>query len=87
MCNLCKSTDHKARACQFSWARDTRETSDPESESVTEETPEKTATDDPEELPMTEECDGLLTGQPDAEDNNNHQYDGPGHRGDVPISF
>ena len=71
MCNLCKSTDHKARACQFSWARDTRETSDPESESVTEETPEKTATDDPEELPMTEECDGLLTGQPDAEDNNN----------------
>ena len=26
MCNLCKSTDHKARACQFSWARDTRET-------------------------------------------------------------
>ena len=71
MCNLCKSTNHKARACQFSWARDTRETSDPESESVTEETPEKTATDDPEELPMTEECDGLLTGQPDAEDNNN----------------
>ena len=71
MCNLCKSTDHKARACQFSWARDTRETSDPESESVTEETPEKTTTDDPEELPMTEECDGLLTGQPDAEDNNN----------------
>ena len=71
MCNLCKSTDHKARACQFSWARDTRETSDPESESVTEETPEKTATDDPEEIPMTEECDGLLTGQPDAEDNNN----------------
>ena len=71
MCNLCKSTDHKARACQFSWARDTRETSDPESEPVTEETPEKTATDDPEVLPMTEECDGLLTGQPDAEDNNN----------------
>ena len=71
MCNLCKSTDHKARACQFSWARDTRETSDPESESVTEKTPEKTATDDPEELPMTEECDGLLTGQPDTEDNNN----------------
>ena len=71
MCNLCKSTNHKARACQFSWARDTRETSDPESESVTEETPEKTATDDPEELPMTEECDGLLTGQPDTEDNNN----------------
>ncbi|RMX55326.1 hypothetical protein pdam_00019102 [Pocillopora damicornis] len=51
MCNLCKSTDHKARACQFSWARDTRETSDPESESVTEKTPKKTATDDPEELP------------------------------------
>ena len=71
MCNLCKSTDHKARACQFSWARDTRETSDPESEPVTEETPEKTATDDPEVLPMTEKCDGLLTGQPDAEDNNN----------------
>lgn len=71
MCNLCKSTDHKARACQFSWARDTRETSDPESESVTEETPKKTATDDPEELPMTEDCDGLLTGQPDTEDNNN----------------
>ena len=75
MCNLCKSTDHKAKACQFSWARDTRETSDPESESVTEETPEKTATDDPEEIPMTEECDGLLTGQPDAEDNNSDTQD------------
>ena len=75
MCNLCKSTDHKARACQFSWARDTRETSDPESESVTEETPEKTATDDPEEIPMTEECNGLLTGQPDAEDNNSDTQD------------
>ena len=34
MCNLCKSVDHKANVCPFSWAREPTGTSPPREEEI-----------------------------------------------------